>query len=85
MPTSLFCGPPNQKRNECGNTNFQNGSLYFSFKCLERLLDIIVFSAHYCSVKMRLLECPNTILCYICVGVYNVTQLLRIVENLREL
>lgn len=71
MTTSLFCSPPNQKKNECGHINFQNGTFYFSFKgyCLEGLLDIIVFSAHYCSVKV------NTTLCYIytCIEVYNVT------------
>lgn len=60
---------------------FQNGGLYFNFKgyYLERLLDVIVFSAHYYSVKMKLLKCPNIILyyIYIFVGVYNVIQLLR--------
>lgn len=56
---------------------FENGSLYFNFKgyYLERLLDEIVISAHYCRVKMKLLKCPNIILCYVFVGVYNVTQL----------
>lgn len=83
MTTSLFCSPPNQKRNECGNTNFQNDSLYFKGYCLERLLDIIVFSAHYCNVKMKLLERPNTTSCYIYrhLGGYNVTQSLRTRDN----